>query len=388
VSGPDRQSRSLPLPAPLAADPLPAARPLAAELVAALVGGSAAARAALRAGQARLVMTGQQPCFPLPLGLSLQKAATAVALAKQLQAAGEGPVYACFWSAADDSDFAEARGQLVARAGRPPLAVGLPGAQERPGGFVGDLDIGPAFAELARLRGLAGEYAASAPRAGEDLGAQAARLLAELFAPWGLLVLDAREEALRRAAAPLYARYAERRAAFATALDTAGTALAPETGASPLRPGLGERALFFLRSRRRLLPASEDYGAALAGRLAEAPATLAPNAALRPLVQDAVFPVAAVVLGPAEWAYHRQLQAGFRVLDSPFPPAWPRLRARSGRDAAAGLDGEGRRSSPLGQPGHPLADAAVLVRLAEEHLAAWAAGEHIEWTLEPRREGV
>ena len=383
-----RCQRSLPLPGALPADSPPAARPLPEGLLAALKGGSTAARAELAAGRARLVMTGQQPCFPLPLGLSLQKAATAIALAAELRAAGQGPVYACFWSAADDSDFAEARGQLLARLGRPPLAIGLPPAQERPGGFVGDLEIAVPFVELEGLGGLAGRFAALAPRDGEDLGAHAARILVELYAPWGLFVLDAREEALRRAAAPLYARYAERRAAFAAALDAAGAALTAEGGAMPLREGIGERALFFLRSRRRLLPPRADYGAVLARRLAAAPEDLSPNAALRPLVQDAVFPVAARVLGPAEWEYHRQLQAGFRVLDLPFAPALPRLRARSARDLQAGLDGEGRRSSPLGWPGHPLADPAGLVSLAEQHLAAWAAGQHIEWTLEPLSEGV
>jgi hypothetical protein len=388
MSGLARATRALTLPAALAADPLPAPWPLPAALLAALQGGHAAARAELAAGRARLVMTGQQPCFPLPLGLSLQKAATAIALAAQLRAAGAGPVYACFWSAADDSDFAEARGQLLARPGRPPLAVGLSAAQERPGGFVGDLELAAPWAELAGLAGLAGRFADFAPRAAEDLGAHTARLMVERFAPWGLFVLDAREEALRRAAAPLYARYAERRTDFAAAVDAAGAALAPAGGAPPLRSGIGERALFFLRSRRRLLPSGMDYGNALARRLAEAPASLAPNAALRPLVQDAVFPVAASVLGPAEWEYHRQLQAGFRILDLPFPPALPRLRARSGRDLVAGLDGEGRRSSPLAVPGHPLADPAGLVALAEEHLAAWAAGEHIEWTLEPTPEGA
>ncbi len=383
-----RCARTLPLPGALPADPLPAARPLPESLLAALQGGSAAARAQLAAGSARLVVTGQQPCFPLPLGLSLQKAATAIALAAQLRAAGEGPVYACFWSAADDSDFAEARGQLLARAGRPPLAVGLPSAQERPGGFVGDLEIAGPFAELAGLSGLAGRFAPFAPREGEDLGAHAARLLSELFAPWGLFVLDSRAEALRKAAAPLYERYAGRRAAFAAALDAAGEALGAAGGERPLREGIGERALFFLRSRRRLLPPLKDYGAVLARRLAKAPAELSPNAALRPLVQDAVLPVAARVLGPAEWEYHRQIQAGFGVLDLPFAPALPRLRLRSGRDLAAGLDGEGRGSSPLGWPGHPLADPTELLRLAERHLAAWAAGQHIEWTLEPLSEGV
>jgi len=222
------------------------------------------------------------------------------------------------------------------------------------------------------------------PQAAQRLSASLQRkgtLIAGHCAPWSLFVIDARDDALRSAALPLLARYAAARARFAAALDAAGAALAAEGAEAPLRPGIGERALFFLRSRRRLLPRAADYGEALARRLAEDPPSLSPNAALRPLVQDAVLPVAAVVLGPGEWAYHRQLQAGFRVLEQPFPPAWPRLAAISAADRAAGLDGGGRHSSPLGEPAHPLADAEALVELAAEHLAAWAGGTHFEWTL-------
>lgn len=380
--------RALPLPSPLAGDPLAPAQPLVPALLAALQGGNAEARAQLAAGRARLVLTGQQPCFPLPLGLSLQKAATAVALAARLTRERGEPHYACFWSGADDSDFAEARGQQLARPGRAPLAVALPADKERPGGFVGDLDPAPAWAELLRLPGLGAGLAALAPAPGEDLGAHNARLLATHFAPWSLFVIDAREEALRHAAVPLLARYAAARADFAAALDAAGAALAAEGCEAPLRAGIGERALFFLRSRRRLLPQAADYGDALARRLVEDPAGLSPNAALRPLVQDAALPVAAVVLGPAEWAYHCQLRPGFRVLGLPFPPAWPRLAAISAADRAAGLDGGGRQSSPLADPAHPLAAAEALVELAAEHLAAWADGTHFEWTIgEPPQGG-
>lgn len=379
--------RALPPPPALAGDPLRAPRPLSPALLAALGGGSAPARAELAAGRARLVLTGQQPCFPLPLGLSLQKAATAVALAERLSRERGEPHYGCFWSAADDSDFAEARGQALPRPGRPPLAVALPAAQERRGGFVGDLDPGPAWRDLLGLSGLASGLAAWAPRPGEDLGAHSARLLAEHFAPWSLFLLDARAEALRAAAAPLFARYAERRGDFAAAVDAAGAAIAAELGEAPLRPGIGERALYFLRGRRRLLPSAGDYGDALARRLGESPPALAPNAALRPLVQDAVLPVAAAVLGPAEWAYHRQLLAGFRALALPCPPAWPRLAAISAGDRAAGLDGGGRQSSPLARPGHPLADAGALVELAAAHLAAWEGGTHFEWTLADAPQG-
>lgn len=368
----------LPQPQSLPDDGPAVPRPVAAELLAALRGGDAEARRGLAGGEALLVVTGQQPCFPLPLGLTLQKAATAVALARRLADRLSRPVLPLFWSGADDSDFEEARAQLLARPGRPPLRVALPAALERRGAFVGGLAIGAAWRDYAEL---APEAAGWAPRPGEDLGTQQARLLAELFAPWGLLVLDARESALRRAGRGLFLTYAERRQDFAAAIDTEGDRLAAGLGRRPLRAGLGERALFFLRGDRRNLPHGEVYADQLDKRLKARAEDLSPNAALRPLLQDAVFPVAAAVLGPGEWDYHLQLRPGYETLGQAFPPAWPRLRAAWAGDEAVGLDDAGRASSPLARSGHPLASPRRLVQLAAEHLEDWERGRLAQRTL-------
>lgn len=384
--GPRRHALQLPAPLPAAAPGAPS--PVDPALLAAMQGGSPTARAQLARGEARLVVTGQQPSFPLPLGLTLQKVATAVALASHLSATGDLPVYPCFWSGGDDSDFDEAAGQRLPRRGRRPLDVALPAALAQKGAFVGDLDPGPAYAELIALPGVDADLARHAVRAGEDLGSRELRLVLERFPEEPLFALDARSPALRAAAAPLYVRYAAKRLEFARALDAAGARLAADGTEPPLRAGIGERALWLLRRGRRQLPEPEDYAAALARRLEEAPDTLSPNASLRPLAQDAVLPVAAVVLGPGEWRYHRQLVDGFVLLDLPFPPAYPRLRARWDGDRDLDLPDPGRRSSPLARGGHPLADPARLLALAREHLAAWASGELIEWTLPLEPEGA
>jgi hypothetical protein len=378
----------LQLPGPLPASKPGPAFPVDPALLAAMEGGSPGARARLARGEARLVVTGQQPSFPLPLGLTLLKVATAVALAARLSASSRLPVYPCFWSGGDDSDFEEAAGQRVPRPGRRPLDVALPGELAQKGAFVGDLDPGPAYAELLSLTGVDPGLARFGVQPGEDLGARELRLVLARFAPAGLLGLDARSPALRAAATPLYARYVERRQQFAVTLDAAGATLEWGGSEPPLRRGLGERALWLLRRGRRQLPEPDDYADALAGRLAEAPATLSPNAALRPLVQDAVLPVAAAVLGPGEWEYHRQLVRVFAVLDVHFPPAVPRLHARWDGDEDLHLDDPARRSSPLARSGHPLADSARLLALAREHLAAWASGELIEWSLPLEPEGA
>lgn len=369
-------------PRALAGDALPQPFAPAHALIDAMAGGSAEARRDLAAGRARLVIAGQQPCFPLPLGLTLQKAATAVALSRRLSERSDYPVYPLFWSGADDSDFEEARGQRIARERGAPLQVSLNAGLQRKGAQVGDLPVAPAFDEYSALPMIPTVDATLMPMREEDLGAHQQRLLAGAFAPWRLFVLDARCPALREAAIGLYLRYAERRAEFSKRLDRAGDQLELELGRRPLRRGLGERALFFLRRGRRLLPPPREYGEELERRLAAKPGELSPNASLRPLIQDAVLPVAAAVLGPAEWDYHTQLRAPFELMEIPFPAAWPRLRANWAGDAALGLDDEGRRSSPWAWPGHPLADVQTLVDLADEHLEAWSRGEYTRLHLE------
>ncbi len=380
-----RQSLNHPVPLAESAPPRPFA-PIP-ELLAALEGGDPAGRAALARGEALFVVTGQQPGFPLPLGLSLQKAATAVAHADRLARKTGKPVLPLFWNAADDSDFEEARGQVMVRPGREPLAFRLPVDMARKGGFVGDLPVSAAYGEFVEQLAKGEPCSSWTLQAGEDLGQHQGRIIADLFRPWGLFVIDARNPAIRMAARELFHVYAARRQEFSDLLDDTGEVLVAELGERPLRQGLGERALFFLKRRRRVLPTADAYGEELAARLAARPDELSPNAALRPLVQDNILPIAAAVLGPSEWNYHRQLRPLFDLLEVRFPAALPRLAAAWQGDQACGLDDRGRRSSPLVRPGHPLGDPRRLVDLAQEHLENWENGDLIAFEI-AEAEGV
>jgi uncharacterized protein YllA (UPF0747 family) len=54
------------------------------------------------------------------------------------------------------------------------------------------------------------------------------------------------------------------------------------------------------------------------------PWRFSPNALLRPLVQDHLFPTAAYVGGPAEICYFAQLEPLYRFFGRPMPVVWPR----------------------------------------------------------------
>jgi len=57
------------------------------------------------------------------------------------------------------------------------------------------------------------------------------------------------------------------------------------------------------------------------------PAALGPNVALRPLLEDFVFPHAARVAGPTELLYHDELAPAYEVLGIYRPRLVPRLSA-------------------------------------------------------------
>ena len=65
-------------------------------------------------------------------------------------------------------------------------------------------------------------------------------------------------------------------------------------------------------------------GRELAVLLENEPGQFTPNAALRPLFQDTVFPTLAAVLGPSELAYFTQLTLAYQRMGIPMPILFPR----------------------------------------------------------------
>src|SRR5690606_15330442 len=76
------------------------------------------------------------------------------------------------------------------------------------------------------------------------------------------------------------------------------------------------------------LPGGERVGARqLHDLVLSRPQLFSPNALLRPLVQNAAFPVLGVVLGPSELAYHAQIAGLHDHCGLPRPAVLPRTSA-------------------------------------------------------------
>ena len=268
----------------------------------------------LASGEAVCTVAGQQPA---PLGgplYALHKTAAAVGMARRVEARTGVPCVPLFWNHTEDSDFDEIRAITVADPALSLHELALEDPDRLEGALIGDLPaarLAPLHqAALGHWSGLAGQPALAellrhVSERARDLGDAHAALLLELFADQGLVVIDPRLPAFRQAARPVLDRYLERAEALAEAARAAGARLEASMGRRPLADAALESFVFVVEGGVR-----HKISAADARRLGP-DAALVPSVALRPAVQDGVFPTVAMACGPGELAYLAQLREIF-----------------------------------------------------------------------------
>lgn len=297
--------------------------PLPPELAAALVdmhrrlGASAASLEALdrlSRGEAVAAVAGQQPG---PLGgplYSLHKTASVVGCAADVTARTGIPCVPMFWMHGEDSDFAEIRRITLADPALMLHELELPASAHADGGLVGAIPLGPlaalereALTHWASLPGHAEVAAllASGHARARDLGEAYSALMLAMFADQGLVVVDPRLPAFRAAARPVIERYLARADELAHAVQRAGDRLEALSGHRPLAGQALESFVFAIEDgvRRKVTPAE--------ARALPPSVPLSASVALRPAVQDGVFPTVVMACGAAEAAYLAQLSEVF-----------------------------------------------------------------------------
>jgi bacillithiol biosynthesis cysteine-adding enzyme BshC len=302
-------------------------------------------------GGAFAVVTGQQVgLFGGPM-FAIYKAMTAVKLAEEATAAGVDTV-PVFWLATSDHDLAEVN--HVSMPGSDgilrTLATSSHGIPDAPVSNVrlGD-EILPVVEEAAALLGdtEAAQFLRESYRPGENLGTAFARFYTRLFAPWGVILLDASDAELHRVAAPVYQMAIERAEDLEAALISRGEALdkagyyqqVKVTPSSVLLFGLREGARTAIHRRvNGSNPAVEFVIGAASGnqklssaellnQIAAAPENFSPNVLLRPVVQDYLLPTLAYAGGAAEAAYFAQVGAVYETISGRVTPIVPRFSA-------------------------------------------------------------
>jgi bacillithiol biosynthesis cysteine-adding enzyme BshC len=296
----------------------------------------------LRSG-ARAVVTGQQVgLFGGPL-LTILKAATAVARAREATAATGVDHVPVFWLATEDHDLAEVdQISLLSKNAVERLRIGL-SSHEEP---VGGVKLG---AGVEAVLERAGELLQFAPvwdwlrefyTPESTLGGAFVRLMARIFSEQGLIVMDAagREfhrlgmstlrEAISRAA-----ELEEALLARSKELEVAGyhAQVLVKPWASLLflvDAETGERQAMRRHADGTWKGGGTTYSEAeLLDILEAAPERVSPNALLRPVFQDTILPTAAYVGGPAEVAYFAQSAVLYHAILGRVTPVLPRFSA-------------------------------------------------------------
>jgi len=284
-------------------------------------------------GEARFVVTGQQPgAVGGPL-MVLHKAAATVALARHLQAITGVPCVPLFWVGSDDTDFSEIRETVIPGTDLHALAASISTDDHEIGMPVGAIDANAIRKLWNSLAPFAAAHAGgafvvaeveAAIAAGADHGAITAQIISRLFGG-KIALIDGRSATLRESARELVLDYFERESEIKRLVTEQGQSLEEIGYHAQLRPG-SDSGVFVLEGGKRHTVTDDSRGEVRERLLADI--TIAsPGVILRNLIQDSVFSPVAVVLGPAEIAYRAQMQGVYRSMGVAAPVAFPRLFA-------------------------------------------------------------
>ncbi len=282
------------------------------------------------------VVTGQQVGLFGGPAYTVYKALGAVRLAQELTESGVEAV-PVFWMATEDHDLAEVN-QCFWATHTGFERVDLPFPKEVEGRPVGDVALpedvaatvetlcgrleGPSTPSITRA--LQGSY-----RPGETLASAFGRLMRQLFAGRGLLLIDPTDGRLRRLVVNLYQAALDSCDGFGKELLDRSERLSLDGYHAQVRV-TGESTLLFWEIDGRRFPVECRDGRVHAGEshfspeefrktLTDAPERASGNVLLRPVVQDALLGTAACIGGPAEIAYFAQAEVVYRRLGVPMP---------------------------------------------------------------------
>jgi len=293
------------------------------------------------------VVSGQQVGLFGGSLFTIFKALTAVKLAEEASSAGVDCV-PVFWLAGEDHDLAEVNHASVLSPdySLQRLQVSTHG---RPDSSVGGIEFGseiePVLDGAAALLGDAEVISVlrESYRPRQTFGGAFAKLMAKLFADWGLILLDGSDPALRQIAEPIFAESIERSAELNAALLARGKALEAEgyhqqvkvTPPSTLLFAIHDGARVAIHRRTNLSSRSAEFSIGkdwltreeILRRIDERPGDFSPNVLLRPVMQDFLLPTLAYAGGPAEVAYFAQVGVVYEGLGLNTTPIVPRMSA-------------------------------------------------------------
>ncbi len=287
------------------------------------------------------VVTGQQVGLFGGPALSLMKAASVLALARQVELSGVECV-PIFWMASEDHDLAEVNQALLLTHDfqLAPFTANTAGVTNSPVASIRFVEgTKETVGRAAELLGdtLAADYLRESYREGETFSDAFAKLYSRIFGEHGLILLDPSDPELHRIATPLFKEAVGR----APELDTALLARNRELSAAGYHEQVkvtDESTPLFALVKGARVPIHRSNGGftiareqisldQLEERIKAHPEEFNANVLLRPVLQDFWLPTLAYIGGPAEIAYFAQVGVVYEKLLGRVTPILPRLSA-------------------------------------------------------------
>src|SRR5882672_12311409 len=173
------------------------------------------------------------------------------------------------------------------------------------------------------------------------MGSAFGRLMARLFADWGVILLDQSDAAFHDLAKPILRQAVDRSVELDDALLSRGKALDAAGYHQQVKVTAATTLLFEIRNgvrtaiRRKAdavvseftIGDSRSATQELLDRVEAHPENFSPNALLRPVVQDYLLPTLVYTGGPAEVAYFAQAAVVYEKLLGRVTPVLPRFSA-------------------------------------------------------------
>ncbi|MBI3327623.1 MAG: bacillithiol biosynthesis cysteine-adding enzyme BshC [Nitrospinae bacterium] len=292
-----------------------------------------------------VVIGGQQPGLLTGPLYTMYKAISIIKLADELRQRFPYDFVPLFWNASDDHDWAEVNHVNLMDETGELRRIEYPLDGRFAGWSVGQipLDHGAlavleTLAGLLRGRGFADEVSAFLLETAEvspTFGDWFSRLMLTLFGNYGLILVDPGLPELKRLAIPLFEQAIEAPLLPSQLANAAGDALEARGYQRQLHkdPGL---CSFFLRQNGRREAVHYGKGmfrvgvqtyskADLKALLQVSPERFSPNALLRPVMSEFLFPTAAFVGGAGELAYLAQTRQIYQHFDVAPPVSYLRL---------------------------------------------------------------
>jgi len=298
----------------------------------------------LRENDCLAIVTGQQAGLFSGALYTIYKALSAVKFAEDLQKQNIKAV-SVFWIAEEDHDFNEVsktfnldkEGKLVKsenipRSYRKNVPVGLVKLDETINDTIENLFINLPHTEYTdKVKTLI----LKTYRTGETYSTAFAKLIAELFSDYGLIILTPLNKNLKKLCSPIFAEAIEKSREISSALMLRNNELAEgnyqpqvlvekdffpfflqnEKGErQPLRRETESEKVKIQKTRKEFeIPQMLDIARNF-------PENLSPNALMRPVVQDYLLPTLIYIGGGAEIAYFAQNSVIYQILNRPVTP--------------------------------------------------------------------